>query len=93
MVQRYLDVLGKQVEDKVTGMKGVAISVSFDIAGCVQVYVRRKWDPKVDDDKQHGAWIDHKRLTITTKAAMPVPDFGSPPGASEIRAPRSGPHR
>lgn len=38
-MKKYLDILGHKVSDKVTGFNGVAVSVSFDLYGCIQVVV------------------------------------------------------
>ena len=38
-IKSHLSILGKPVKDKVTGMKGIVSSVSFDLYGCIQVIV------------------------------------------------------
>ena len=41
-IKKHLDLLGYEVEDKVSNFKGVVISISFDLYGCVQADVRPK---------------------------------------------------
>ena len=38
-IEKHLDLLGRKVEDKVTGIKGVVTSVSFDLYGCIQAVI------------------------------------------------------
>lgn len=67
-----LGILGKPVCDKVTGFKGIATSVCFDLYGCVQVIVT----PSVDDGKE-GRWFDYHRLKVKSeKRVMPLPAYG-----------------
>ena len=72
-VMQTLDVLGKKVADKVTGLKGVATSVSFDLYGCVQVLV----NPGVGTDGKLGDvyWFDMSRLEISDQRVMLPPKF------------------
>jgi len=74
-MKKFLEILGYEVEDKVTGFKGVAEAVSFELYGCVQVAVR----PKGVDDKgncKEGRYFDHSRLTVLPKEpVMAAPDF------------------
>ena len=64
-IKKHLDILGLKVEDKVTGMTGVATSISFDLYGCVQVII----DPGLDKDgkPRDGRWYDIGRLAVKTK--------------------------
>jgi hypothetical protein len=74
LLASHLAILGKQVKDKITGFKGVAVSVSFDLYGCIQVVVA----PAVGQDGKipDSAWFDIHRLEILRlKPAMPCPDF------------------
>lgn len=73
-IQKYLEMLGYKVEDKVTGFAGIAESISFDLYGCIQIVV--KPPVKKDGDNIEGRWYDIERLTITsTKRVMPLPSF------------------
>ena len=70
----HLDVLGKQVEDKVTGFKGVATSVCYDVNGCVQVIVK----PRVNEagDMRDGKWCDIGSIkVIDDDPVLESPDF------------------
>ena len=73
----HLDLLGRKVEDRVTGQTGVVTSISFDLYGCIQAVVH----PPVKEDgssKGEAAWYDINRLKVS--AAEPVmerPDFVS----------------
>ena len=77
-MNEYMQILGCKVRDKVTGIEGIATSVSFDLYGCVLVIVT----PLVDKDGKHldGRWYDHHRLTILdNKRVMEIPNFEPPP--------------
>ena len=71
----HIALLGKPVADKVTGFRGVVISISFDLFGCIQAVVK----PYADKDKgelKDGHWFDVTRLDIEKDyPVMPVPDF------------------
>ena len=69
-----LDILGTKVTDKVTGFKGTATSICFDLYGCVQVCI----NPGTTERGALGdtCWLDLNRLTIKdAKHVLPVPDF------------------
>jgi len=72
-MHKYLDILGHRVVDKVTGFKGVAASVTFDLYGCIQVIV----NPGLDNDgkPKDCHWFDYNRLTITGDRVMDPPDY------------------
>lgn len=74
-ILQHLSILGTQVKDKVTGFKGVAVSVSFDLYGCIQAVVSPEVGPdgKIPDSQ----WFDINRLEAIPRAkrAMPCPDF------------------
>ena len=55
-----LDLLGYKVEDKVSGIVGVATSTSFDLYGCVQILIR----PAKNEDGTlpEAQWFDLSRL-------------------------------
>lgn len=78
MSDAFLDLLGKTGRDKVTGLRGVVTSVSFDLYGCVQVAV----SPPVDDKGAlpDGRWFDANRIEIEdVPRVMPVPAFAKEP--------------
>ena len=70
-VKKHLDILGLRVEDKVTGFKGVATSVSFDLYGCIQVVIRPGLDK--DGKPMEAQWFDIARLKITSKKPVMKP--------------------
>lgn len=72
-VKDHLAILGKGVIDKVTGFKGVAVSVSFDLYGCIQVVI----NPGMSDGKLgESQWFDIARLRIVEHVpVMNVPDY------------------
>jgi hypothetical protein len=73
-VSKHLELLGKKVEDAVTGYKGVVISISFDLYGCVQAVVQPAMDDK--GEMSSGNWFDVTRLTVTDETpVMALPDF------------------
>lgn len=84
-MQKYLDILGHRVVDRVTGFKGVAVSVSFDLYGCIQVIV----NPGLQSDGKLGEsnWFDFNRLKVETEfPVMQSPDYEytmSPQGMAE----------
>ncbi len=73
-VNKHLDLLGRRVEDKVTGFKGVVASISFDLYGCVQALVNPGADKNGKLQEQN--YFDVPRL-IVSKAApvMDRPNF------------------
>jgi hypothetical protein len=73
-ILKHFSILGHKVEDKVTGFKGVAATLSFDLYGCIQVVV----NPGVDKDgkPRDQGWFDIGRLTVTSKEpVLPPPSF------------------
>ncbi len=89
-IMSYFPIMCLHVCDKVTGFKGVAESVSFDIYGCVQVVVRPQMNELVE-----GRWFDHKRLEIQPDAVrvmdVPFEEFkpGVEAGCADKPLPRS----
>lgn len=55
--------LGSEVEDVVTGFKGIITARAEYLNGCMRLYVQ----PKVDKDGKHqeGLWIDEPQLIMT----------------------------
>lgn len=73
-IKTHLNLLGMKVEDRVTGFKGVLVSVSFDLYGCIQAVVNPGLDKdgKLDDAK----WFDVNRLIVTSaEPVMNRPNF------------------
>ena len=80
-VQKHLDLLGLRVEDKVTGLKGVVTSVSFDLYGCIQAIVNPGMGK--DGKMKEQFWFDVSRLkALDKKPVMDKPNFVSGPQAS-----------
>lgn len=76
MIEKQLEILGKTVQDKVTNFHGIAVSVSFDLYGCIQVLI----NPGLNSDGSFKptSWFDLGRLTvIDNKRVMEVPQFGA----------------
>ena len=61
-VIEHISVLGHRVQDSVTGFKGVATSVSFDLYGCIQILVNPGMDK--DGKLQDQTWFDSNRLEV-----------------------------
>lgn len=76
-MKKYLDWLGYEVRDRVTGFAGVVDSICLDLYGCVMASVLPKHR---DDDKERraGQWIDVKRLEKTGPRVMEPPNFAEP---------------
>lgn len=80
-MKHYLELLGFEVRDVVTGFTGIATTIGFDLFGCVQVIV----SPEGIDEKgelKKSSWFDHKRLVKTDRKApvMAQPTFETVPG-------------
>ncbi len=83
----YLKMLGYQVRDRLTGLRGVVTSVSFDVNGCVQGFVT----PPVDEkgEPRPGRWVDWKTLSIMdNRPVVEQPDFVDVPGGRDLPPPR-----
>ena len=74
IIRKHLHLLGHEVQDKVSDFKGVVISISFDLYGCVQADVRAK---ELEDGKlRGGVWLDVARLKVLSKKPlMEQPNF------------------
>ena len=73
-LNNHITMLGLQVEDAVTGFRGVVTTISFDLYGCIQAIVT----PPIgdDDDMKEGKWFDITRLNIKDGIhIMSIPDF------------------
>ncbi len=77
-VAAHIDLLGRTVKDRVTGMQGVVSAISFDLYGCIQAALT----PPVDKDgkARDGHWYDVHRLELLgDKRCMAVPQFDKAP--------------
>ena len=76
-IKKHLDLLGHEVRDKVSDFKGVVISISFDLYGCIQADVRSK-DIDSKGSIPMGCWLDVSRLVVLSKhSLMDAPNFES----------------
>jgi len=76
-IRKHLKLLGLKVQDRVTGMKGVVASVSFDLYGCVQAVVNCGLDK--DGKPKDSHYYDVARLKVLDKKPVMEPpnfDFG-----------------
>lgn len=74
LINKHMNLLGLEVQDKVTGMKGIVSSISFDLYGCIQATIT----PKVTKNNEKGVnyWYDISRLNILKKKpVMERPNF------------------
>lgn len=70
----YFDLLGHLCRDRVSGHRGVADTVSFDLYGCVQVTLNGGFDEKGERRASH--WFDFNRLELVgDERVMTPPDF------------------
>lgn len=90
-IKKHFDVLGLKVRDKVTGVEGIATSLSFDLYGCVQVCINRG----VDKDGKHldQWWYDIARITpLSDVPVMRRPDYlGDNQQAAGLQGPADKP--
>lgn len=79
-IKNHLDLLGKKVEDRVSGLKGVVTSVCFDLYGCIQAIVHPGLgaDGKLNEQN----WFDVSRLSVLDdKPVMQRPNWEVGPQA------------
>jgi hypothetical protein len=75
LIKKHLDLLGYEVKDRVSDFRGVVISMSFDLYGCIQADVRPK-DLDKDGQMKKGWWLDVSRLKkMSKKPLMDQPNF------------------
>jgi len=75
LIKKHLDLLGYEVKDRVSDFRGVVISMSFDLYGCIQADVRPK-DLDKDGQMKKGWWLDVSRLEkMSKKPLMDQPNF------------------
>ena len=78
MIKESINLLGLTATDRVTGYKGVVISVYFDLSGCIQAGLVPK---SIEGKRSIAEFFDVNRLEIDKEASpvMDVPDFGEYP--------------
>lgn len=88
-VNTYLDMLGRNGEDRVTGFKGIATSLYFDLYGCIQVVLC----PPIGEDgkKKESAIFDVSRIVISGPPVMEQPDWISGPVSEGKHGPAEKP--
>lgn len=77
-MKKIFEILGHEVVDKVTGFKGTAATICFDLYGCVGVVVspRVKKGGDADGAKLESFAFDFHRLIVSKKKpVMERPDF------------------
>lgn len=82
-LQNEIRILGFKCKDKISGLTGVVVSVSFDVSGCIQGLLK----PEVDKDGKvpDGYWFDCKRLErISETPIVDQPDFVNIPGGQTL---------
>jgi hypothetical protein len=89
-VKKHIDLLGMNVQDRVTGFRGVVVSVSFDLYGCVQAMVHPGMGKDGNLQEQH--WFDVARLKVLQETpVMEPPNFESGPQAEGKQGPAAKP--
>jgi hypothetical protein len=76
-IEKYLDRLGLEGKDKVTGIEGTVTSISFDLYGCIQVILT----PKKGDESKYPScnWFDIGRVEFQEGfKVMETPNFMEP---------------
>lgn len=87
-LKEHLELLGRRVEDRVTGFSGVVASVTFDLYGCIQAIVNPGLG--ADGKLQETHWFDVSRLRVTEgNPVMSRPEFDWSPEA--VAAGHKGP--
>ena len=77
-IKKHMDMLGHEVQDKVSDFEGIVISISFDLYGCIQALVRSR-ELQKDGTLKQGIWLDVSRLIVITKKPLMNPsnyDYG-----------------
>lgn len=89
-IKNHMQLLGKKVEDCVTGMRGVVTSIGFDLYGCVQAIVHPGTDK--DGKPRDSLWFDVNRLKVLSdKPVMAVPNYDYGPAAEGRKGPAEKP--
>ena len=91
-LKEHFDLMGYIVQDRVTGITGVCVSICFDLYGCVQASVYPPLDPAKPHEIPEGHWYDTKRLRkVSLHPVMEVPTFETVPGPAAKPSFRTGP--
>ena len=73
-MDEYLKLMGYECEDRITGYKGIATSISFDLYGTIEMTLT----PKTQEEKEArwGQWFHASRIKkISENPVMDVHDF------------------
>ena len=79
MSPEYIDWLGREAIEALTGATGTITSISYDLTGCIQAFI----DPcrvLESGEKAQGSWFDTDRIRISTaaRAKLPGEERGTP---------------
>ena len=89
-MDEYLEKLGYEFKDVVTGFRGIAESLNVDIYGCVQYLLRPPM--KKDGSLPDGRWMDVTRCKqISSKRAMEPIEWRLRPHEPRVDARPAGP--
>ena len=73
MIQKHINLLGLEVEDKITKFKGVVSSLRFDLYGCILVCITPSSDKGT---VKESYWVDILRIKVLgKKPVLKRPDF------------------
>lgn len=70
---KNLELLGLKATDKVTGLKGIITSISFDLYGCIQACLNRGF--KKNGERHESYWFDLVRLEVSDERVLELPNF------------------
>ncbi len=73
MIYEAIKLLGHHAKDKVTSFEGIVESVSFDLYGCIQLWIKPT-SLKEDGSQKDGGYFDISRLDIFDRI-IPAPNF------------------
>lgn len=82
-IEQHIDLLGREVKDKITDFHGTVTSVSFDLFGCIQAVVTPTVNEKMET--REGRWFDVCRLHVFDTRRMVQPNFGEGPVAEGLK--------
>ena len=69
-----MELLGLEVEDKVTKVSGIVTSISYDLYGCIQAVITP--DAETNNRDSVIGWYDIKRLRkLTETPIMSLPNW------------------
>ena len=73
MIKETITLLGYKGKDKVTGFEGIVESISFDLYGCIQLWMKPT-SLKEDGSQKDGGYFDVSRIEIYN-SIIPAPNF------------------